>query len=95
MCTWNSYIQVVEGGKLLYPAGRMNTTEANLQRNNRIQMTVGCREVDGFHGIGTGFRITRTAAVLTSGPNFERIKQKFPWVRAAVEVTADSVKQLL
>ena len=28
--TWNSYIEITEEGKLLIPAGRMNTTENNI-----------------------------------------------------------------
>jgi hypothetical protein len=95
VCTWNSYIQVLDNGKLLYPAGGMNATEVNLEKNNKIQVTVGSKEVDGFHGPGTGFRIEGTAAFIKSGPEFEVIKQKFPWSRAAVEITVDSINQTL
>ena len=46
--TWNSYIEITEEGKLLIPAGRMNTTENNLIENNKVLMTLGSREVDGL-----------------------------------------------
>jgi hypothetical protein len=95
VCTWNSYIQVLDNGKLLYPAGGMNLTEVNLEKNSKIHMAVGCKEVDGFHGQGTGFRIEGTATFVKSGPEFEEIKQKFPWSRAAVEITVDSITQTL
>lgn len=93
--TWNSYIQVTDSGKLLYPAGGMNVTEANIEKNNQIQMTVGSKEVDGFHGPGAGYRIKGTAAFLKSGPDYEMIKQKYPWARAAVEITIESIIQTL
>lgn len=93
--TWNSYIQISEYGKLLYPAGGMNVTESNIEKNNKVQMTVGSREVEGFHGLGTGFRINGTAAFIKSGPDLERIKQKYPWARAVVEITIESVTQTL
>ncbi|MDP4107133.1 MAG: pyridoxamine 5'-phosphate oxidase family protein [Bacillota bacterium] len=95
VCTWNSYIQVLDNGKLLYPAGGMNATEVNLEKNNKIQMAVGSKEVDGFHGPGTGFRIEGTAAFIKSGPEFEVINQKFPCSRAAFEITVDSITQTL
>jgi predicted pyridoxine 5'-phosphate oxidase superfamily flavin-nucleotide-binding protein len=95
VCTWNSYIQILDNGKLLYPAGGMNETEVNVGENNKIQMAVGSKEVDGFHGPGTGFRIDGTATFVKSGPEFEEIKQKFPWSRAAVIITVDSITQTL
>lgn len=93
--TWNSYIQVTENGTLLYPAGGMKVTEENIRKNDLIQMTVGSRDVEGFHGLGTGFRIEGTAAFLTKGPAYEQIKDKFPWARAAVEITVSSIVQTL
>jgi hypothetical protein len=93
--TWNSYIQITENEKLLYPAGGMNVTESNIEKNNKVQMTVGSREVEGFYGPGTGFRINGTAAFVKSGPEFEKIKQSFPWARAVVEITIVSVTQTL
>lgn len=93
--TWNSYIEISDSGKLLYPAGGMNVTESNIEKNNKVQMTVGSREVEGFHGPGTGFRINGTAAFLKSGADFDRIKQVYPWARAVVEITIESVTQTL
>ena len=93
--TWNSYVQVSDSMKLLYPAAGMKVTETNIAKNNRIQMTIGSREVAGFHGPGTGFLIKGTTVFLKSGPDFEKIKQNFPWARAAVEITIDSITQTL
>jgi hypothetical protein len=93
--TWNSYVQVSDSMKLLYPAAGMKVTEKNIEEYNRVQMTIGSREVTGFHGPGTGFLIKGTAVLLKSGSDFEKIKQKFPFARAAVEITIDSITQTL
>ena len=93
--TWNSYIIVTKEGNMLYPAGGMNKTEANIKKNNNVLITLGSREVQGFHTLGTGFQIKGTATFLKSGDNFNLIKQKFSWARAAVEVKIISVTQTL
>lgn len=93
--TWNSYIQISKDGKLFIPAGYMNTTEANVAKANRCLITVGSREVEGFHGPGTGFLIEGTAAFIKSGPQFDAVKAKFPWARAVLEITITSVTQTL
>lgn len=92
--TWNSYVQI-SAGRLLIPAGHMNVTEANVAKNNRVLVTMGSREVEGFHGQGTGFLIEGTAAFITSGPQFEAVKKRFTWARAALEITVVSVTQTL
>lgn len=93
--TWNSYIKVTGDGRLLFPAGRMNTTESNIEKNNHVLLTIGSREVQGFNGPGTGFLISGTAAFLKQGPEFDDIKSKFSWARAAVEIKVSSAEQTL
>jgi hypothetical protein len=93
--TWNSYIKISEDGKIIFPAGTMKVTEANVNKNNKVLMTLGSREVQGFHSMGTGFLISGTAVFIKEGSAFEELKSKFPWARAAVEVNIDSVTQTL
>lgn len=93
--TWNSYIKVRENEKILIPAGTMKTTEANIQYNDKVLITLGSREVQGFNGPGTGFLIEGTARFIKEGSEFEEVKQRFPWARAAVEVTIKSATQTL
>ena len=88
--TWNSYIKVWADGRLLIPAGYMHRTEANIAYNNKVLMTLNSRKVTGNHGPGAGFLIKGTAAFLTSGPEYESLKAKFNWVRAALVITIDS-----
>ena len=93
--TWNSYIQVPDGERLLIPAGYMNETEANIARDNRVLLTIGSHEVAGKLGPGTGFLIKGTAAFVTSGPDFDSIKAKYSWARATLAVTVESATQTL
>jgi hypothetical protein len=93
--TWNSYIKITEDERLLGPVGGMNTTESNVQQNNKILMTMGSREVQGFYSKGTGFLITGTAGFLYEGSQFDEMKQKFPWARAELEIKPESITQTL
>lgn len=91
--TWNSYIRVTADGRLLIPAGYMQRTEANVAFNPEVLITVGSSKVQGLHGPGAGFLIRGKAAFLTSGEDYDSMKAKFSWLRAALAVTPDSVTQ--
>ena len=93
--TWNSYIQIANDERLLIPAGYMQVTEANIATNNNIMITLGSSKVAGKNGPGTGFLIKGTAAFMTSGLDFEVIKARFAWARAALVVTILSATQTL
>lgn len=93
--TWNSYIQVVDGERLLFPVGGMKTTESNIEKNNKVKVTFGSRDVEGFHSMGTGFSISGTMTFIKEGAEIDLIKQKYPWARAAGEIKIDSVIQTL
>jgi predicted pyridoxine 5'-phosphate oxidase superfamily flavin-nucleotide-binding protein len=93
--TWNSYIKIASDGRLLIPAGYMQVTEANIATNNNVLITLGSSKVAGKNGPGTGFLIKGTAAFMTSGPDFDAIKAKFSWARAALAVTILSATQTL
>lgn len=93
--SWNSYVEVTPENSLLIPAGFMHQTEKNVQNNNKVLVTAGAREVEGNHGPGTGFLIEGTAAFLPEGPKYEKLKERFPWVRAALEVQVKNITQTL
>lgn len=93
--TWNSYLKITEDERIIAPVGGMNITEANLQQNNKVQVTLGSREVQGFYTKGTGFLIVGTAKVVKKGNEFEEVKQGFPWTRAILEITPESITQTL
>ncbi|MCX5831635.1 MAG: pyridoxamine 5'-phosphate oxidase family protein [Deltaproteobacteria bacterium] len=93
--TWNSYIKITNDERLLIPAGYMQVTEANIATNNNVLITMGSSKVAGKNGPGTGFLIKGTAAFITSGPDFDTIKAKFSWARAALAITILSATQTL
>lgn len=91
--TWNSYIRISDDGRLLIPAGYMHRTEANIACNPEVLITLGSSKVRGLHGPGAGFLIRGKAVFITSGPDFDRLKSTFDWLRATLAVTPDSVTQ--
>lgn len=93
--TWNSYINVTQDDRILIPAGGMNKTEKNIEGNNRVKMTIGSREVQGKNYKGTGFLLTGTAKFISSGSDFTMMKEKFPWLRAVLEITISAAEQTL
>ena len=93
--TWNSYIEISNEGSILIPAGRMNITEENLEKNNKVFITIGSKEVEGFHSMGTGFLISGTGNILAEGKEFDIMKEKFPWMRAVLVVKIDNITQTL
>lgn len=93
--TWHSYIQLTATGSLLVPAGGMKRTEENLLKDNRIVATIGSREVTGMRGPGAGFLINGTAKLLTSGSQYDVVKEKFPWARAGLEIIINSIEQTI
>lgn len=93
--TWNSYITVTSEDKMLIPAAGFVKTERNLNSNNKATLSIASREIEGYRGKGTGFIVEGTTRFLTSGEEFNYMKEKFSWIRAVLEVTVVSAKQML
>ena len=93
--TWNSYVRLTSDGRMLIPAGYMNRTEANVEFNPEILVTLGSSKVPGRNGPGTGFLIEGTAAFSDSGADFEALKTTFGWMRAVLAVTIRTATQTL
>ena len=93
--TWNSYVRITDEGRLLIPAGFMTRTEANVSYNPNVLITCGSSKVQGNMGSGTGFLIAGTAAFVDAGPDYERMKETFSWMRAVVVVDGKSATQTL
>lgn len=93
--TWNSYLKVKDD-TLLIPAAGMTSTEADIKKNNRVIVTLGAREVEGFNGYqGTGFRLEGTADFIADGPIYDEMFAEFPFLKRVLAVTIESAKQLL
>lgn len=94
--TWNSYLVLTEDERILIPAGGMHSTQADVSQNNKVKVTLGSREVEGYNNYqGTGFLLEGSARFLESGADFELMKEKFPFISRVLEITAVSSKQLL
>jgi hypothetical protein len=87
--TWNSYINVTEDGRILIPAAGMYSIEGDMKENNKVKITVGSKEVQGNYGPGAGFRVEGTANFLTSGAEFDMMKEKFPFLSRVLEITVE------
>ncbi|OGT84057.1 MAG: hypothetical protein A3G96_01760 [Gammaproteobacteria bacterium RIFCSPLOWO2_12_FULL_52_10] len=95
--TWGDYIRAIgiSGDRVVIPVGHMHKTEANLTRDNRVELLCGSRLVKGAHGPGKGCSITGTARMLTEGEEYEAVRSRFPWARAALVVRVDKVETQL
>jgi hypothetical protein len=93
--TWNSYIDVTPDNQLLIPAGGFKKTEKNLSTYNEVTLSIASREMEGYKTKGISFTVKGSTRFLRSGEEFDRMKGKFSWVRAVLEVTVTSTKQIL
>ncbi|MBP7979591.1 MAG: pyridoxamine 5'-phosphate oxidase family protein [Sebaldella sp.] len=94
--TWNSYLVKSGENKLLIPAAGMRKTQKNVEANSRVILTLGSKEVLGYKDYqGTGFVIEGTAKYLTSGEEFDMMKEKFPFLSRVLEITVESLKQTI
>lgn len=93
---WNSYLVVTEDERILIPAGLMNQTEANININSKIKMSLGSKNVIGFNDYqGTGFVIDGTARFFDSGTEYKMMKKKFSFLTRVLEITVISAEQML
>ena len=87
---------VIKDDRILLPAAGMNSTEADVKVNNKVKVTLGSKEVEGFNNYqGTGFLIKGTANFIESGKDFDMMKEKYPFLRKVLEIKVESEKQLL
>jgi len=93
--TWNSYLVIVEGNKILIPAAGMIKTEKNIAINPKVKLTLGSKEVMGYRYMGTGFLLEGNAKFLKDGEHFDMMNEKYPFLTRVLEITVDSCKQTL
>lgn len=93
--SWNSYVNITPDGRMLIPAGRMNKTERNVEENHLVKLTIRNREVQGLSYKGAGFLITGIAKFVKDGTEFNKMKAKFSWIRAVLEISIETDVQTL
>ena len=93
--TWNSYL-VIKDNRILLPAAGMHSTETDVKVNNKVKLTLGSKEVEGFNNYqGTEFLIKGSANFIETGEDFDMMKEKYPFLRKVLEIKVESAKQLL
>jgi hypothetical protein len=94
--TWNSFLVATEDERILIPAYGFRKTEKNVNINSHVILTLGTREVLGYKDYpGTGFLIHGTAKYISSGDEYDLMKEKFSFLTRVLEITVDSAKQML
>lgn len=93
--TWNSYIEMEAGEKLLIPAGGLSHTEQNVLLDNKMFMLIGSKSVQGRKSMGTGVRLSGKAEFVYAGPLYDKVKKHFPWARAVLVFSIEKTEQLL
>ena len=94
--TWNSYLQIKDGNRILIPVAGFTRAEKDINVNNKVKVTLGSKEVMGNNNYqGTGFALEGTGNFLTSGEDFDFMREKFPFLTRVFEITVTSAKQLL
>lgn len=90
---WGDYMRALRVGAdtIVLPAGRYRQTEQNLGKNNRVQLLVASRKVQGTRSPGQGYLIVGTAEIVSSGEIADTVKAKFPWARGALVIHVEEV----
>jgi Pyridoxamine 5'-phosphate oxidase len=94
---WGDYMRSlgIKENMIIFPAGRYQQTEKNLRKNNRIQLLVASKKVQGTRSPGQGCLIIGTGEILNSGDIVDAVKAKFPWARGAMVIHVEDVKTQL
>ena len=94
---WGDYMRGlgIKENMIIFSAGRYHQTEKNLSRNNRIQLLVASKKVQGTRSPGQGCLIVGTCEILSSGDIVDAVKAKFPWARGAMVIHIEDIKTQL
>ncbi len=98
VATWGDYVRVLgikDNGIIVIPAGHYNTTEENLKKNNRVELLIASKQVQGNYGPGQGCSISGKGEIQTSGKFADMAKSKFSWARGALVITVEKVNMQL
>ncbi len=94
--TWNSFLVATDDERILIPAYGFRKTEKNVNADSHVKIALGTRNVLGYKDYpGTGFVVDGTARYITSGEEYDRMKEKFSFLTRVLEITVTSAKQTL
>ena len=83
--TWNTFV-IFKDNNLFVPVGGMNKMEEILEKDNRVIVVIGTRELMGLHGLGIGIKIIGKAIISQDIKECEIIKNKYEWARAVMKI---------
>ncbi len=94
---WGDYMRTlgVTEDTIILPAGHYRQTEQNIHKDNRVQLMVASKKVQGTRSVGQGYLITGTAEIIGSGDIVDTVKAKFPWARGALVIHVEQVNAQL
>ena len=82
VATWGDFIRsldINDGKTIIIPVGGYHQTERNLKDDDRIELLVGSKQVQGKNSPGTGYRLVGRVEIIASGKYAELTRSKFPW----------------
>lgn len=89
-------IGIRDGGIIVLPAGKYFQTEANLKKDQRIQLLIASSEIQRADGKkGQGFRISGRGEIQAEGAMADLVKAEFPWARGALVVRIEKAEALI
>lgn len=98
VATWGDYVRALDtkdNEVIVIPAGHYNITEENLKKNNRVELLIASKQVEGTYGPGQGCCISGIGEVQTSGKFAQMAKSKFSWARGALVIKVEGVQTQL
>ncbi len=98
VATWGDYVRAIgvkDDMTIIIPVGGYNKTAENLKKNNRVELLIASKQVQGGHGPGQGCSLTGKGEIQISGEFAEAAKKKFTWARGALVIRVEQVKTQL
>lgn len=91
--TWNSYLITENNDTIYIPVYGMRKTEENININDKVKLTLGSKNVQGYQAMGTGFLIEGIASFINEGESVDLLKSKYVWCRHVLKIKVTSLKQ--
>lgn len=94
---WGDYMRRlgINDDTIVFPAGHYHQTEKNLRKNNRVQLLMASKKVQGSRSPGQGCVITGRGEILSSGAVVDAVKAEFPWARGAFVIHVENIQTQL
>ena len=87
---------ITQDERILIPAFGFRKTEKNVDVNPQVKLTLGSKNVIGHNDYpGTGFVVEGTAKYISSGDEYDFMKEKFSWITRVLEITVESANQMI